>query len=138
LLKPLSPDQPSYGPTEFEWQWTGPIEPNQGFEVRVWREGEPPAGVHNAVEDNLNGKIQALGNNTYRLNVNIYEAFGVKGRSGEYWWTVNLVQVSPEYKDLGFEAPPGRLRFEASGGSDGGGKGDGGSGGGSGGGGSDF
>jgi hypothetical protein len=94
---------------------------DQGFEVRVWREGEPPAGVHNAVEDNKNGKIIALGNDTYRLDVDIRDAYGVQGRSGEYLWTVALVQISPEYKDLGKQAPPGHLRFEAGG--DGGGDG---------------
>ncbi|MBI1880901.1 MAG: hypothetical protein HYR94_22205, partial [Chloroflexi bacterium] len=129
LLKPISLDQPSFGMTEFEWQWSGPIEPNQGFEVRVWREGEPPAGVHNAVEDNQKGVVASLGNNTYRLNVNIREAFGVKGRSGTYLWTVALVQISPEYKDLGVQASLGRLRFEAGGGSGGGSGGSGGGGG---------
>jgi hypothetical protein len=119
--------------TEFEWQWSGPIEPDQGFEIRVWRDGEPPAGVHNAVEDNQKGIVAALGNNTYRLTADIRDAFGVKGRSGEYLWTVALVQISPEYRDLGVQAPPGRLRFEAGGGSGGsGGSGGGGSGGGGG------
>lgn len=132
LLKPVSLNEPSYGQTEFEWQWSGPIQPDQGFEVRVWREGEPPAGVHNAIEDNLKGNVVALGNNTYRLVVNIRDAYGVKGRSGEYRWTVVLVQISPEYKDLGIQAPAGRLRFEAGGGSGGGGR-DGGGGGGDGG-----
>lgn len=121
LLKPISLDQPSYGMTEFEWQWGGPLEPGQGFEVRVWREGEPPAGAHDAVLDNKNGLVQSLSNNTYRLTINIKDAFGVKGRSGEYVWTVVLVQISPEYKDLGIQAPPAHLRFEAGGG--GGGKG---------------
>jgi serine/threonine protein kinase len=129
LLKPNSVDQPSFGMTEFEWQWNGQLGPDQGFEVRVWRDGEPPAGVHNAVEDNKNGNIAALSNNTYRLTVNIRDSFGVKGRTGDYLWTVVVVQISPEYKDLGIQAPPGRLRFEAGGG--GGGKGgDGGGGGG--------
>jgi hypothetical protein len=121
LLKPASLENPSYGPTEFEWQWNGPVGADQGFEVRVWREGEPPAGVHNAVEDNKNGKVVALGNNTYRLTVDIRDAAGVRGRSGEYRWTVVLVQISPDYKDLGIQAPPGRLRFEAGGGGQGGG-----------------
>jgi hypothetical protein len=119
--------------TEFEWQWAGGLSPDQGFEVRVWREGEPPAGAHDAVIDNKNGQVQALGNNTYRLSINIKDAFGVKGRGGEYLWTVVLIQVAPEYRDLGIQAPPARLRFEAPGGG-GGGK----DGGGSGGGGSDF
>ncbi len=116
LLKPISLDEPTFGPTEFEWQWNGTLGSDQGFEVRVWREGEPPAGVHNAVEDNKNGKVVVLGNDTYRLTVDIRDAYGVQGRSGEYLWTVVLVQISPEYKDLGTQATPGRLRFEAGGG----------------------
>lgn len=128
LLKPISLDQPSFGQTEFEWQWNGQLAEGQGFEVRVWREGEPPSGVHNAVEDNQKGNIVAVGNNTYRLSVNIKEAYGVKGRSGEYWWTVVLIQFQPEYKDLGTQAAPARLRFEAGGGGGGGKGGDGGGG----------
>jgi serine/threonine protein kinase/uncharacterized protein YraI len=121
LLKPISLDEPTYGMTEFEWQWGSPLAENQGFEVRVWREGEPPAGVHDAVEDNKSGKVVALGNNTYHLGVDIRDAAGVRGRSGEYLWTIVLVQISPDYKDLGKQATPGRLRFEAGG--DGGDKG---------------
>jgi hypothetical protein len=123
LLKPAGVGEPTYGPTEFEWRWNGSVEPDQGFEVRVWREGEPPAGVHNAVEDNSTGKIVALGENVYRLNVDISDAAGVRGRGGEYLWTVVLVQISPEYRDLGTQAPPGRLRLELGGGNDGGGGG---------------
>jgi hypothetical protein len=115
LLKPTL-EQPTYGSTGFEWRWTGSLGADQGFEVRVWREGEPPAGVHNAVEDNQNGKVVALANNTYRLTVDITDAYGVQGRSGEYLWTVVLVQISPEYRDLGKQATPGHLRFEVGGG----------------------
>jgi hypothetical protein len=116
-------EEPTYGPTEFEWRWNGSVGADQGFEVRVWREGEPPAGVHNSVEDNQNGNVMALGNYTYRLNVDITDAYGVQGRGGEYLWTVVLVQISPEYRDLGTQAPPGRLRLElgGGGGDDGGG-----------------
>jgi hypothetical protein len=128
LIKPVSLDNPSFGMTEFVWRWSGPIAADQGFEIRVWREGEPPAGVHNAVEDNQKGVVASLGNNTYRLNADIRDSFGVKGRTGEYWWTVALVQISPEYKDLGVQANPGRLRFEAGGSSGGGGDGGGGGG----------
>jgi hypothetical protein len=117
LLKP-SLTQPTYGSTEFEWRWNGPLESDQGFEVRVWRDGEPVAGVHNAVDDNRDGKVVAVGNDTYRLTADITDAYGVRGRSGEYLWTVVLIQISPEYKDLGKQATPGRLRFEATGGGD--------------------
>ncbi|MBE7474480.1 MAG: AAA-like domain-containing protein [Anaerolineales bacterium] len=122
LLRPLLED-PSYGPTTFEWQWSGPLPSDYGFEVRVWREGSPPAGVHNAVLDNQNGNIKSLGNNTYKLDTNITNAFGVQAHSGEYLWTVALVRVNPKYADLGIQAPPGTLIFAAPG-SSGDGKGD--------------
>jgi serine/threonine protein kinase len=116
LLKPVAPDNSTQGSTVFEWQWGSPLAGGQGFEVRVWREGEPPKGVHNAVEDNKNGNVMALGNNAYRLTVDISQAAGVQGRSGDYLWAVVLVQVSPEYKDLGIQSPPGHLRFDVGGG----------------------
>lgn len=130
ILSPNSLDEPTFGLTEFQWQWGGSLPEDQGFEVRVWREGEPPAGVHNAVLDNQQGKVVAQGNNTYRLIADISDAPSVGGRSGDYLWTVLLVQISPEYRELGVQAtPPGRLRYAAPGGGDGGG-GDGGGGGG--------
>lgn len=116
LLRPISLEKPTFGVTEFEWQWSGDLREDQGFEVRVWRDGEPPAGVHNAVLDNQNGTIEALGNNRYRLVADITDAFGVKGRGGEYNWTVAVVQIEPEYQDLGIAAPPARLRYDAPGG----------------------
>lgn len=116
LLKPISLDEPTYGLTEFEWVWTGSLAENQGFEVRVWRDGEPPAGVHNAVLDNQNGVVQALGNNRYRLIADIANTPGVQNKSGDYNWTVMLVQITPEYRDLSLVAePPGRLRYQAPG-----------------------
>jgi hypothetical protein len=84
--------------------------------VRVWRDGEPPQGIHDAVLDNKEGRVEALGNNTYRLVADISNTPAVLGRAGEYNWTVNLVQIKPEYKDLGIQAPLGRLRFEPPGG----------------------
>ena len=129
LLHPLSLEEPSYGPTVFEWQWTGAVPAGFGFEVRVWLEGEFPAGAHNAVQDNENGRIESLGDNQYRLTIDISDAAGVRGRSGEYLWTVALVQISPDYADMGQQAAPARLRFDMPGGGGGGGS-DGGSGGG--------
>ncbi|UCC88183.1 MAG: protein kinase [Anaerolineales bacterium] len=125
LLNPLSLDPPSYGPTEFEWEWTGDVPQGFGFEVRVWREGESPAGAHNAVLDNQNGNIEQFEGDKYRLNADIAEAAGVQGRSGIYLWSVSLVQIRPQYADLGLQADPARLRFEVAGagGDDGGGGG---------------
>jgi hypothetical protein len=134
LLKPLDVNIPSYGPTTFEWEWSGVVPTDYGFEVRVWREGEPLAGAHDAVADNRNGNIKSIGENRYQTNFDIRGSAGVLGRSGEYLWTVALVQISPNYADLGHQAEPARFRFEAGGGSGGGG-GDGNGGGGGGGGG---
>ncbi len=120
LLAPLSSDDPTYGQTTFEWQWSGPLPPEFGFEVRVWREGSPPTGVHNAVLDNQNGTVKRLANNTYQLTTDIKDAFGVKGQSGLYLWTVALVRISPKYVDVGIQASPGTLRFAAPGGAGGG------------------
>jgi tetratricopeptide (TPR) repeat protein len=114
LLSPVSVEKPSYGPTDFDWEWTGPLPSGFGFEVRVWQEGEPPTGVHNAVLDNLNGNIKNVGGNRYRLSTDITEAAGIRGRSGIYWWTVALVQVSPAYADMEKQAEPARMRFESS------------------------
>lgn len=116
-MSPLSLELPSYGPTNFEWQWTGKELPAElGFEVRVWREGEPPVGAHDAVRDNQQGRIERIGTNSYGLSINIKRAFGVRERTGRYLWTVALVQVSPNYADLGRQAEPAYLRFEAGGG----------------------
>ena len=117
LLNPISLDEPSYGLTNFEWEWNDAVPSDLGFEVRVWREGEPFAGAHDAVIDNQQGRIEQIGENTYRLTIDITRAVGVRERTGEYLWTVALVQISPEYADLGLLADPGRLRFEAPGGS---------------------
>lgn len=56
-----------------------------------------------------------MADNRYRLNVDITQASGVRGRSGEYLWTVLLVQVSPKYVELGIQAEPERFRFEVPG-----------------------
>lgn len=80
--------------------------------MRVWREGEPQAGAHDALLDNQNGNIQNIDGQKYRLNTDIEWAAGVGGRSGIYLWTVALVQVSPSYADLGQQATPAQLRLE--------------------------
>jgi tetratricopeptide (TPR) repeat protein len=127
LLEPLSLDNPTYGPTDFVWEWTGSVPAGFGFEVRVWREGEPAVGAHDALLDNQNGIIENIDEQKYRLNTNIVDAAGVGGHSGTYLWTVALVQVSPSYADLGQQAAPGQLRLEFSGaGGEGGGSGSGG------------
>jgi len=82
----------------FIWSWTGPnLTENQGFEVRIWKEGQPDhygaaAAVH-----------------TTSVTINIRGAYGVsRGGSGKYLWTVAVVQIEP-YKRIGPEATPRTL-----------------------------
>jgi len=120
----------------FEWRYAGTLTADQGFEVRVWRSNEPPQGAHNSVLDNTQGRVVKTGGDSYRIEIDITNVAGVLGRTGDYLWTVVVVQIRPQYQDLGIQAQPGGLRFEA-GGTDqgGGGGGTGGGGGGTGGGG---
>jgi hypothetical protein len=39
----------------------------------------------------------------------------VRERTGKYLWTVALVRIGPNYADLGQQAQPAYLRFEAGG-----------------------
>ncbi|GAB4443083.1 MAG: hypothetical protein Kow0031_25250 [Anaerolineae bacterium] len=114
LVQPVSFDQPTYGPTLFEWEWVGEIPADYGFEVRLWRAGEPPAGVHNAVLDNAQGVIRQVAPHRYQLAADVTHTPGVLNRRGEYWWTVALVRVQPAYDDLALRvaATPAALRFE--------------------------
>lgn len=134
LLRPLLPKDGCSGDQDihFEWQWSGPFDPlQQGFELRVWREGEPPLGAHDAALDNKNGRVKALPQNIYSLDLNISGAAGVRYRSGDYWWTILLVKIAPTYQEIGIQASPGLLCLAVSnhkkgGGRDSGGGGDGG------------
>lgn len=124
LLEPVPPNNGTRGITKFVWRWDGAISNNQGFEVRIWRPGAPPYGAHDAVADNLESRIIDMGNDTYSLEINITGAAGVQNQSGEYFWTVSLIDVSPSYRDLGIQAVPSRLRLDVGGDDGGGGGGD--------------
>jgi len=79
--------------TTFAWNWSGPpLTANQGFEVRLWQEGQPDhPGIAAPVR-------------TTSLVVNFSEAHG----TGRHFWTVAVVQISP-YKRIAAEAPPRTL-----------------------------
>lgn len=132
LVDPITTDPPTYGNTEFRWRWSGGLPTGYGFEIRVWADGEPPLGAHDAVRDNQTGAVKFAGGDEYRLVINIKDAAGVRQRSGEYNWAVALIQYQPAYKDLGIVSPPARLRFEVPSSGGGGGSGGGNNGGGGG------
>jgi hypothetical protein len=93
------------GMTRFSWSWSGPaLEPTQGFEVRMWREGQPEHYGAAAPVANTAADIDVSG--TYAVQ---------QGGSGNYFWTVALVQRDP-YKRLGPEAPPRVIQVSGGGG----------------------
>ncbi len=108
LLSPPDAESVS-GSATFAWRWNGPpLTDNQGFEVRIWKEGQPD---HNGAAEPTNGT---------NLQINLSTAYGVAhGGAGDYFWTVAVVQRSP-YQRTGPEAPPRRLRVQVGGGEGGG------------------
>lgn len=99
------------GPTTFSWTWSGPaLQNNQGFEVRIWKAGQDHYGAAAPVRD-------------LSLAINVTGAYGVQqGGSGEYFWTVALVQIksdNSDYQRIGPEAAPRRLVVSSGGGSGG-------------------
>lgn len=108
-LEPI--EETVQGPVSFSWRYDGQLAANQGFEIRVWREGDPPQGIHNALEDNKTGLIEPLGNKKYRLIADISGTPAVQNRVGNYWWSVFLIQIDPAYDDLNVSATPDELTF---------------------------
>lgn len=88
------------GPTDFEWQWNGPALTNdQGFEVRVWKEGQPS---HYGAADIVAGDVR-------KLRIDLASSYGwQQGGNGLYFWTVAVVQRTP-YLQIRQEAPARRI-----------------------------
>jgi hypothetical protein len=109
LLSPVENETVS-GPASFSWRWDGPsLAANQGFEVRIWKAGQP---------DHY-GAAEPTGSSG--LTINAPASYGVQqGGPGAYFWTVAVVQRSP-YQRTGPEALPRRLQIPGGGGGGGGG-----------------
>lgn len=101
------------GVVSFQWSWPGsPQDANHGWEVRIWRDGQP---------DHYGAAAPLVMLDTSRVvsfgrPIDVWGAYGVQqGGSGRYYWTVALVQIEP-YKRIGPEAPPRTLNIGTSGG----------------------
>jgi len=84
----------------FVWNWTGPaLTADHGFEVRIWKEGQPDHyGAASTVR-------------TTSATLNVRGAYGVQqGGSGRYLWTVAVVRLEP-YQRIGSEAAPRTLEI---------------------------
>ncbi len=97
----------------FQWGFSGQLPAGCGFEVLLWRVGDPPRGVHDAVADNLNNVIKLSRANEYRLEIPFLNQLpSTAVGSGDYNWTVAIVQVSPQYRSFGRQADPAYVRIE--------------------------
>lgn len=93
LLSPTDGDTKD-GRVTFSWQWSGPaLESNQAFEVRMW--------LINTTEHNgITGPVIGAS-----VEVDLSPI-----KSGDYLWTVAVIQVNP-YQRIGPEAPPHSLHI---------------------------
>lgn len=97
----------------FRWGFSGTLPASCGFEVRMGRVGEVAQGVHDAVADNHNGVVKLTRANEYRLTIPyMHDLPSVQGRSGDYYWTVAIVQIEPAYADAGRQAQPARFYLD--------------------------
>jgi serine/threonine protein kinase len=97
----------------FKWGFSGVLPSECGFEVRLWREGQLPLGVHDAVASKQNGSLRLVAPSTYQLSVLYSHSLpSVQGQSGDYYWSISIVEIAPVYRDLGQEQEVGRFRLE--------------------------
>jgi hypothetical protein len=87
----------------FSWRWDGQLGPNQGFEVRLWHQGD---GAHYGAADvkEMAKFVQVLPGGRYSVALHLGTAYSVTlHRAGEYLWSVAVVQLDP-YAELGPES----------------------------------
>jgi hypothetical protein len=111
LIHPYAGGYIESGNVDFAWQWTGqPLPKNQTFEVRLWRKGDT---IHYGAHDAKAGAelIRQI-DDTYSLRLDLNGAHSViQHGAGEYEWTVGIVEIEPEYRDLQIEAVPYTLNL---------------------------
>jgi len=113
-IRPIEPINITiFNEITFKWEFNGVLPEECGFEVRMWREDNPPLGVHDAVLSNQNGTIRLVEQGIYQLSIPFIRGIpSVQGRSGDYYWSVSIVQIRPEYKDLGQNGEAGKFHLE--------------------------
>lgn len=101
-----------YNQVSFRWGFSAPLPKECGFEVSVWRVGGSPSGVHDAVADNKNGVVKLLPQNQYRLDVPFMHNLPSVVGSGDYFWTVSIVEIDPGYRSFNRSATPSRFYLD--------------------------
>jgi hypothetical protein len=101
-----------YDQVSFRWGFSAPLPKECGFEVSVWRVDGSPRGVHDAVADNKNGVVKLSRQNEYRLDVPFMHNLPSVAGSGDYLWTVSIVEIEPTYRSFNRNATPSRFYLE--------------------------
>lgn len=97
---------------DFVWEWTGKLlTEKQAFEIRVWQVNDTVHyGAHNALASVKD--IRQIGD-TYILRLSSDGFYSTKLHgTGDYLWSVAIVEIMPTYQDLHLESPPHSLRIE--------------------------
>jgi hypothetical protein len=92
----------------FIWEWPGELTDQLSFEIRVWLEGTHPQGVYDAKELKHNPTFVPLGEHQYAVTLKLSSP-GVTSTSSDYFWSVGVVQIDPEYKWLDLESEARRI-----------------------------
>jgi len=94
----------------FSWRWAGQLAANQGFEVRLWRQGD---AAHYGAADarDVAKNLQTLGGGRYAVALRLDTAYAVTlGGAGDYLWSVAVVELNP-YRAAGPESAPRTVHF---------------------------
>ncbi len=90
---------------DFAWDWSGKLQPGQGFQVLLWKESGSPETADKPVMEKTGGN--------WRQTIRLSQAPAVKnGGDGAYFWTVALIELTP-YKQLGATPAPRPLTYRS-------------------------
>jgi hypothetical protein len=107
---PDAADVPGSALVTFSWHWAGQLTANQGFEVRLWRQGDAAhygaADVRDVVKN-----LQTLGGGRFAVALRLDTSYAVtQGGPGDYFWSVAVVEVNP-YRASGPESLSRTVHF---------------------------
>jgi hypothetical protein len=100
LLEPRDGAQSLGGNVTFKWSYPRPLAAHEGFQVLIWKEGNPHWGVAELWGDT-------------QQTINLDAVLPERGGSGEYFWTVVVRERATEAL-LSPEAPAWRFTYGGS------------------------
>ncbi|MCK6624513.1 MAG: protein phosphatase 2C domain-containing protein [Anaerolineae bacterium] len=83
---------------KFVWQWPGELSDDLSFEIRVGLAGKARVGAHDARLLRQEPTFQRLDDHKYTVTLVLSRATGVTRTASDYFWSVGVVQIEPEYE----------------------------------------